>query len=58
MKIISYILIALVATIPSLWIKEYIVTNPIWWTVVISHLVGRLFGYLDGKKERKNKDEK
>jgi hypothetical protein len=57
MKIISYVLIALIATIPGLWIEKYAVTTPIWWTVIVAHIVGRLFGYLEGKKERKGKDD-
>ena len=56
MKILSYILIALVATVPGLWIENYIFTAPIWWTVVLAYLLGRLFGYFAGKREKE--DEK
>ena len=52
MKILSYILIALVATVPTFWIENYIL-SPIWWTVVAAHLLGRLFGYFEGLKEKK-----
>lgn len=58
MKILSYILIALVATVPGLWIKEYVFTNPVWWTVLSAHLLGILFGYFEGKRAKeKKKDE-
>lgn len=56
MKILNFILIALVATVPGLWIKEYTFTNPVWWTVVLASFFGNLFGYLEGikKKEKEN----
>lgn len=57
MRIISFILIALVATVPGLWIKEYIFTNPVWWTVLSAHLLGRLFGYFEGKKDKEKTNE-
>jgi hypothetical protein len=61
MKILSYILIALVATVPGLWIKEYVFTNPVWWTVVLAYFFGNLLGYFEGlhkkKKERKTDEE-
>ena len=56
MKLLSYLLTVVVATIPMLWIEQYTVTNPICWTVVVAHLLGRLFGYFEGRKE--NKKEK
>ena len=58
MRIISFILIALVATIPALWIENYIFTNTIWWTVVMAYFLGNLFGYFEGiRKEKKEKDD-
>ena len=53
MKILSYILIALVAIVPSFWIKDYNITTPTWWTVVLAHLIGRLLGYVEGVKKKK-----
>ena len=57
MRIISFILIALVATVPGLWIKEYTFTNPVWWTVVIANFLGNLFGYFEGLKKKEKQDE-
>ena len=60
MKILSYILIALVATVPGLWIKEYVFTNPVWWTVVLAYFFGNLLSYFEGlnkkDKEKENKN--
>ena len=59
MRIISFILIAFVATVPGLWIKEYIFTNPVWWTVVLTYFAGNLLGYFEGicKKKKVKEDE-
>lgn len=57
MRIISFILIALVATVPGLWIKEYAFTNPTWWTVVLVYFFGNLFGYFEGRKQKKEKKD-
>ena len=51
MKILNYVLVALIAVVPIFWIENYTVTNPVWWTVVSAWIIGRLFGYLDGKRE-------
>ena len=60
MKVISFILIALVATVPGLWIDNYIFTNSVWWTVLLASLIGNIIGYLEGvnKKKKERKDEK
>ena len=57
MRIISFILIALVATVPGLWIKEYIFTNPVWWTVVLAYFFGNLIGYFEGIRRKKKVKE-
>lgn len=57
MRIISFILIALVATVPTLWVENYIFTNPIWWTVVIAYFLGNLFGYFEGLRKKEKNDE-
>lgn len=56
MKLIKYIFIGLAATVPSLWIEEYLFTNPIWWTVMLALLIGNLNGYCEGIKKKENKD--
>lgn len=58
MKILSYILIALVATVPGFWIDKYNITNPIWWTVTLTFLLGNFFGYLGSQKKGEKKDDK
>lgn len=57
MKVIKYLLIALVATVPGLWIENYSFTTPVWWTVVLAYLIGRLFGYFEGLKKKEKDDE-
>ena len=59
MRIISYLLTGLVATIPGLWIEEYTFTKPVWWTVVLVYFFGNLFGYFEGirKKKKVKEDE-
>ena len=56
MRIISFILIALVATAPMLWIENYIFTNPVWWTVVLAYFFGNLLGYFEGLRKKKRED--
>lgn len=57
MKILNYILTVLIATVPRLWIEDYIVTNPIWWTVTLSWIIGNCLGNLEGlcKKDKEDK---
>ena len=57
MRLLSYLLTVVVATVPMLWIEQYTVTNPICWTVVAAHLLGRVFGYFEGRKEKKKEKE-
>ena len=56
MKILNYILTVLIATVPNLWIEDYTVTNPIWWTVTSSWIIGNCFGYLEGLREKKKEE--
>lgn len=58
MKILNFILIALVATAPGLWINEYVFTNPVWWTVGLAYFFGNLLGYFEGKRKKENTNEK
>ena len=55
MKIVSYILTALIASVPILWIDDYAPTNPVWWTVIAVWTLGHLIGWFDGFRERKGK---
>lgn len=57
MRIISFILIALVATVPGLWLEHYIFPNSIWWTVVAAYLLGNLIGYVEGLCKKKKEKE-
>ena len=52
MKILHYVRVALIAVVPGLWIKDYTVTNPIWWTVVLAWNISNLIGYFEGQKEK------
>ena len=57
MKIITYILTALIASAPILWIEEYLPSKPVWWTVITVWVLGNLVGYLEGRKERKSEHD-
>ena len=60
MKILNYVLIAIIAIVPKLWIDDYTITNPIWWTVTQAWMIGNCLGYLEGlhkKKEEKENEE-
>ena len=46
MKILRYVFAVLIAALPTLWIDDYNVTNPIWWTVVLAWHLGTEFGIL------------
>lgn len=54
MKILNYLLTGIVATLPMLWLENYTLTNPIWWTVISAWIFGNLFGYLEGKKTKED----
>lgn len=57
MKILHYVMVALIAVIPKFWIEDYTVTNPIWWTVVLAWIISNAIGYLEGiKKGEREKD--
>lgn len=47
MKVYRYILAVLIAILPMLWIDNYTICNPIWWTVVLAWHLGTLFGHID-----------
>lgn len=47
MKIYRYIFAVLIAMLPMLWIDNYTICNPIWWTVVLAWHFGTLFGHID-----------
>ena len=42
--IMLYILPLIVAFVPGLWIEDYNLTNPIWWTVMATWFFGDLRG--------------
>ena len=58
MRILSYMLIILVATVPGFWIENYAENYSVFWTVLGAHLLGRLFGYFEGKRVKDDKDER
>ena len=58
MNVLSYVLIALVASVPGLWIENYFATNPVWWTVVLAYWFGNLLGYFEGIKKNEKAKEK
>ena len=47
MKILRYLFAGLIAVLPVLWIDDYALTNPVWWTVVLAWHLGTAFGYYD-----------
>ena len=54
MKMLGYILAILVATVPLLWLEDYTITHPVWWTATSLYYLGRLFGYFEGLKEKED----
>lgn len=40
-----YIFSLIVAFIPMLWIEDYNLTNPVWWTVMAAWFLGNLRGF-------------
>lgn len=52
MNFLGYIFAGLVAVFPMLWIDNYTVKNPIWWTVVLAWHLGTLFGLIKGGNKR------
>ena len=47
-KIIGFVLTIIISILPRLWIENYTLTNPIWWTVMTVWLIGRLLGWIEG----------
>ena len=45
MKFLRYLFAGLIAVLPMLWIDDYTIHNPIWWTVVLAWHLGMVFGY-------------
>ena len=43
-QIIELIMAILIAIIPTLWIKDFVIINPVWWTVILAWNFGVLFG--------------
>jgi hypothetical protein len=37
-----------ICTIPKLWIEDYTLTNPIFWTVFGAWFIGLVFGFIEG----------
>ena len=42
----GFILGLLVAVVPKIWIEDYNIGSPIYWTVFLFSLIGMVFGYL------------
>ena len=57
MKILHYVMTALIAVIPGLWIEDYTVTNPVWWTVVLAWIISNPIGYFEGLKKGEERDD-
>lgn len=46
MKIVCYMFIGLVATLPRLWIDDYTISNPVFWTMIAVANLGCMIGAL------------
>lgn len=55
MKIIIFILTAVIALLPNLWISNYNLSNPIFWTVLIAWWLGNIVGFLEAMFNCDNK---
>lgn len=51
MKFLRYLFAGLIAVLPMLWLDDYTITNPVWWTVVSAWHLGTLFGYFEHDEE-------
>lgn len=51
MKYLSYILAGLIAVLPMIWIDNYTISNPVWWTVVGAWHFGRLLGMMEAEDD-------
>ena len=47
MKFIIFILTFVIALLPNIWISNYNMSNPIFWTVMIVWFLGNIFGFLE-----------
>ena len=47
MRFLRYLFAGLIAVLPMLWIDNYNIINPVWWTVVLAWHLGTWFGYYD-----------
>ena len=54
MKILDYVLTALVGVVPMFWIEDYTVTSPVWWTVVLAWIISKQLGYFTGLEEKED----
>lgn len=50
MRFLGLLLTILISVLPMLWIEDYTVSNPIWWTVLIVWLLGRFVGLIESKE--------
>lgn len=55
MKVIIFILTFVIALLPRLWIENYNMSNPIFWTVLIVWFFGNIFGFLEAMFNCDNK---
>lgn len=56
MKIVRYMFMGLVATLPRLWIDDYTIRSPIFWTVIVVGNLGLMIGALEKLCERDTHD--
>lgn len=49
MKLLSYFFTILLSVLPMLWIENYTFRSPIWWTVMTTWILGRLFGWIENE---------
>jgi len=54
MKHIRLLISIFVPIIPILWIEDYNLANPIWWTVFGAFWVGKILGLLEAFFDEEN----
>lgn len=54
MKYLSYFLSGLIAVLPMLWIEDYTLTNPVWWTVFSAWNLGRIWTLIEVFFDKEN----
>lgn len=57
MKHLGLLFTIIISVLPMLWIENYTVTNPTWWTVVGVYILGRIIGCIESEENDNGMDQ-